>query len=43
MLEVTEGVLIDNPEETVKRLEALHNFGVRIGFPVRAARAGRGD
>ena len=32
MLEVTEGVLIDNPEEMVKRIEALRALGVRIAL-----------
>ncbi len=32
MLEITEGVLIDNPEEMVKRIEDLHKLGVRIAL-----------
>jgi diguanylate cyclase (GGDEF)-like protein len=32
MLEITEGVLIDNPEEMVKRIEDLHGLGVRIAL-----------
>ena len=32
MLEITEGVLIDNPEEMLKRIEDLHNLGVRIAL-----------
>jgi diguanylate cyclase (GGDEF)-like protein len=32
MLEITEGVLIDNPEEMVKRIEDLHALGVRIAL-----------
>ena len=32
MLEITEGVLIDNPEEMVKRIEDLHRLGVRIAL-----------
>jgi EAL domain-containing protein (putative c-di-GMP-specific phosphodiesterase class I) len=32
MLEVTEGVLIDNPEEAQKRLDALRSLGVRIAL-----------
>ena len=32
MLEITEGVLIDNPEEMLKRIEALHDLGVRIAL-----------
>jgi predicted signal transduction protein with EAL and GGDEF domain len=32
MLEITEGVLIDNPEEMVKRIADLHKLGVRIAL-----------
>jgi EAL domain-containing protein (putative c-di-GMP-specific phosphodiesterase class I) len=32
MLEITEGVLIDNPDEMLKRIEDLHNLGVRIAL-----------
>jgi len=32
MLEITEGVLIDNPDEMVKRIEDLHKLGVRIAL-----------
>ncbi len=32
MLEVTEGVLIDNPDEMVKRIEDLRALGVRIAL-----------
>jgi len=32
MLEITEGVLIDNPEEMVKRIKDLHALGVRIAL-----------
>jgi diguanylate cyclase (GGDEF)-like protein len=32
MLEITEGVLIDNPEEMLKRIEDLHGLGVRIAL-----------
>jgi diguanylate cyclase (GGDEF)-like protein len=32
MLEITEGVLIDNPEEMVRRIEDLHALGVRIAL-----------
>jgi EAL domain-containing protein (putative c-di-GMP-specific phosphodiesterase class I) len=32
MLEITEGVLIDNPEEMVKRIEDLHALGVSIAL-----------
>jgi len=32
VLEITEGVLIDNPEEVLKRIEALHKLGVRIAL-----------
>ena len=32
MLEVTEGVLIDNPDEMVKRIEELRALGVRIAL-----------
>jgi diguanylate cyclase (GGDEF)-like protein len=32
MLEITEGVLIDNPEEMLKRIEDLHALGVRIAL-----------
>ncbi|MEP7031477.1 MAG: bifunctional diguanylate cyclase/phosphodiesterase, partial [Pseudolabrys sp.] len=32
MLEITEGVLIDNPDEMVKRIEDLHRLGVRIAL-----------
>ena len=32
MLEITEGVLIDNPEEMLKRIEELHRLGVRIAL-----------
>jgi diguanylate cyclase (GGDEF)-like protein len=32
MLEITEGVLVDNPEEMVKRIEDLHVLGVRVAL-----------
>ncbi len=32
MLEITEGVLIDNPDEMVKRIGDLHALGVRIAL-----------
>jgi diguanylate cyclase (GGDEF)-like protein len=32
MLEITEGVLIDNPDEMVKRIEDLHALGVLIAL-----------
>jgi predicted signal transduction protein with EAL and GGDEF domain len=32
MLEITEGVLIDNPEEVLKRIEQLRAIGVRIAL-----------
>ena len=32
MLEITEGVLIDNPEEMIKRIKDLHGLGVRIAL-----------
>jgi diguanylate cyclase (GGDEF)-like protein len=32
MLEITEGVLIDNPNEMVKRIQDLHALGVRIAL-----------
>jgi diguanylate cyclase (GGDEF)-like protein len=32
MLEITEGVLIDNPDEMVKRIDDLHALGVRIAL-----------
>jgi diguanylate cyclase (GGDEF)-like protein len=32
ILEITEGVLIDNPEEMVRRIEDLHALGVRIAL-----------
>lgn len=32
MLEITEGVLIDNPDQMVKRIEDLHALGVRIAL-----------
>ncbi|MGH6726667.1 MAG: putative bifunctional diguanylate cyclase/phosphodiesterase [Pseudolabrys sp.] len=32
MLEITEGVLVDNPDEMVKRIENLHALGVRIAL-----------
>ena len=32
MLEITEGVLIDNPEEMLRRIEDLHRLGVRIAL-----------
>jgi diguanylate cyclase (GGDEF)-like protein len=32
MLEITEGVLIDNPEEMLKRIEDLRAIGVRIAL-----------
>ena len=32
MLEVTEGVLIDNPDEMVKRIEELRALGVKIAL-----------
>jgi diguanylate cyclase (GGDEF)-like protein len=31
-LEITEGVLIDNPDEMVKRIDELHKLGVRIAL-----------
>ncbi|HEX5212421.1 MAG TPA: EAL domain-containing protein [Pseudolabrys sp.] len=32
MLEITEGVLIDNPDEMLKRIADLHKLGVRIAL-----------
>ena len=32
VLEITEGVLIDNPDEMVKRIEDLHALGVRVAL-----------
>jgi len=32
MLEITEGVLIDDPDEMVRRMEDLHALGVRIAL-----------
>ena len=32
MLEITEGVLIDNPDEMLKRIDDLHALGVRIAL-----------
>ncbi len=32
MLEITEGVLIENPEEMIKRIKDLHALGVRIAL-----------
>jgi predicted signal transduction protein with EAL and GGDEF domain len=32
MLEITEGVLIDNPDEMLKRIEGLHALGVNIAL-----------
>jgi EAL domain-containing protein (putative c-di-GMP-specific phosphodiesterase class I) len=32
MLEITEGVLIDNPEEMIERIGDLHKLGVRIAL-----------
>jgi len=32
MLEITEGVLVDNPDEMVRRIEDLHALGVRIAL-----------
>lgn len=32
MLEITEGVLIDNPDEMIKRINDLHALGVRIAL-----------
>ncbi len=32
ILEITEGVLIDNPDEMLKRIEDLHGLGVRIAL-----------
>jgi diguanylate cyclase (GGDEF)-like protein len=32
MLEITEGVLVDNPDEMVRRIEDLHAVGVRIAL-----------
>lgn len=32
MLEITEGVLVDNPDEMVKRIGDLHALGVRIAL-----------
>ncbi len=32
MLEITEGVLVDNPDEMVKRIEDLHDLGVRVAL-----------
>jgi diguanylate cyclase (GGDEF)-like protein len=32
MLEITEGVLIDNPDEMVRRIDDLHKLGVRIAL-----------
>ncbi len=32
MLEITEGVMIDNPDEMLRRIEDLHALGVRIAL-----------
>jgi diguanylate cyclase (GGDEF)-like protein len=32
VLEITEGVLIDNPDEMVKRIKDLHSLGVRVAL-----------
>jgi diguanylate cyclase (GGDEF)-like protein len=32
MLEITEGMLIDNPEDMLKRIEDLHGLGVRVAL-----------
>ena len=32
VLEITEGVLIDNPDEMVRRINDLHGLGVRIAL-----------
>ncbi len=32
VLEITEGVLVDNPDEMVKRISDLHGLGVRIAL-----------
>jgi diguanylate cyclase (GGDEF)-like protein len=32
ILEITEGVLIDNPDEMVKRIKDLHELGVRVAL-----------
>ena len=32
MLEITEGVLIDNPDEMLRRIDDLHRLGVRIAL-----------
>jgi len=32
MLEITEGVLIDNPDEMIRRIDDLHTLGVRIAL-----------
>ena len=32
MLEITEGVLVDNPDEMVRRIEDLHALGVRVAL-----------
>lgn len=32
MLEITEGVLVDNPDEMVRRIEDLHGLGVRVAL-----------
>ncbi|HET8546346.1 MAG TPA: bifunctional diguanylate cyclase/phosphodiesterase [Pseudolabrys sp.] len=32
VLEITEGVLIDNPDEMVKRIKGLHELGVRVAL-----------
>jgi predicted signal transduction protein with EAL and GGDEF domain len=32
VLEITEGVLIDNPDEMVKRINDLHGLGVRVAL-----------
>jgi diguanylate cyclase (GGDEF)-like protein len=32
MLEITEGVMVDNPDEMLKRIEDLHRLGVRIAL-----------
>jgi diguanylate cyclase (GGDEF)-like protein len=32
VLEITEGVLIDNPDEMVKRIKNLHELGVRVAL-----------
>ena len=32
VLEITEGVLIDNPDEIVRRINDLHALGVRVAL-----------